>query len=70
MKRPPRNKASQLAQQMAQQVTLYLTLPLTPTPNPYSPGATSSDAPITRAPSLRDFSLLRCLGTGGFAEVC
>tara|TARA_B100000768_G_scaffold56461_1_gene54905 strand:+ start:79 stop:492 length:414 start_codon:yes stop_codon:yes gene_type:complete len=34
-----------------------------------SPGSTSSDAPITRAPSLRDFSLLRCLGTGGFAEV-
>ena len=43
-----------------------------PRPNPtfeQSPGSTSSDAPITRAPSLRDFSLLRCLGTGGFAEV-
>ena len=31
--------------------------------------ASSSAAPVARAPSLRDFALLRCLGTGGFAEV-
>ena len=34
-----------------------------------SPDRNTSDAPITRAPTLRDFSLLRCLGTGGYAEV-
>ena len=34
-----------------------------------SPDRSTSDAPITRAPTLRDFSLLRCLGTGGYAEV-
>ena len=35
-----------------------------------SPDRSTSDAPITRPPTLRDFSLLRCLGTGGYAEVC
>jgi len=34
-----------------------------------SPDRSTSDAPITRAPTLRDFNLLRCLGTGGYAEV-
>ena len=34
-----------------------------------SPDRNSSDAPITRLPTLRDFSLLRCLGTGGFGDV-
>ena len=64
------SKASQLRAIISEKVgRLQQSISLLPKNALQSPGSTSSDAPITRPPSLKDFSLLRCLGTGGFAEV-